>query len=1274
MFRYPPEVHHSKRIYLQSVNPPKQADSQRKTIGVLIKQLHHRYQSMICPGILDGAKSRGYNICIFVGKSVNSPSVIENHENVIYSLADRQNIDGLIIVTGAIGNYLNADELKDFCYQYSHIPTVNIAVPVEGIPTVWVDNKKGMNDMVSHFIRDHGYTRIAFIRGPSNNIEAEQRYNVFQEVLNQYNIPLISELVYEGDFILHSGIDGVKTILDERGQRFDAILAANDEMLVGVFRELSRRGIKVPGDVAIGGFDNIEEARIISPQFTTVAQPLYMQGNKAIEMLADLIKGKRVPELFEYPTHFIVRQSCGCNPESFFDLKNRGIPVYEDGKESHPISPDIRDSVFNTLIADIELQTDTTKTYLDQNKLIQCILDAFLDDIDGSSNESKTVRYISETVREFRDDIDSQEFMKTLLMKIFSLTKPVYGKSNRLVEKANRINYISQCILMDSLSHNYQNSVRKLRDYNWSMLNVTKTLSTVFNLDELRSIILELLPTLDVTFCFIALYENDGSDKIPTPGSRVFLYYQNDGKKYDCLDNMVFETKRLLPDDILIGTREFSLVVFPLLTGGEQFGFIIFEYSQQSDPLMGEVLQGHISAAIKSATLLEKVIKQKEKETELSKSLSKANMQLKELDSLKNDFIANITHDLRSPLTSIYNISDIALKYSNTNFNPKIKPFKVIYESAVKLKKSIDRLLDIAKMDAKGLRLNVCKVNPVLFLERIVNFYQSSVSGSCIMIILKVNVGKIDDFYTDGEKLEAVMDNIISNAIKFVDSDNGIITIELTEKQNLLRICVSDNGIGIQKDILENVFDRFFQANDKTRGTRKGTGIGLAFSRQLIGYMHGRIWAESEGLNTGSRFYVELKRGLNVFSAAELEHADQMIVYDSDEREIIKNEIRDVLEKKELLVQFDGLKNDETDYMNSRILVVDDDKIVQDILRQYLQNQGYHNFIFASDGKQGLDAVYEYSPDIIISDFDMPNIRGDEFHDTLLNNPQYRHIPVIFLSAISDNQVIIGRKKKGACAYLCKPIDEKDLLITIEQQLIRHYEYKKILRLATIDELTGLNNRRTIIQSLYQELSVRKYRDLSVMFIDVDSFKQCNDSFGHQNGDRILSAIGKMILSIIRDYDIAGRYGGDEFLIILPDANIQQGRVVAEALAAKVRNSTMTIAGEKLEITLSIGISSLIDYGDYISRKINIHNIADIYNIGNPEKEDWDKISECKNKIADIMIEMADEALYKAKTSMCHKCGKNMLEIQSSENPICTECGSTDIEIGRNRVMTYDEK
>ncbi len=161
--------------------------------------------------------------------------------------------------------------------------------------------------------------------------------------------------------------------------------------------------------------------------------------------------------------------------------------------------------------------------------------------------------------------------------------------------------------------------------------------------------------------------------------------------------------------------------------------------------------------------------------------------------------------------------------------------------------------------------------------------------------------------------------------------------------------------------------------------------------------------------------------------------------------------------EKNLVIDFTSL-NQENEYSlkKCKILIVEDDKNISEIIYQYLSNSGFKNFIRASDGKIGLEAASEYLPDIIICDYNMPNMKGDQFHDELSDNPKFKKIPFIFLSAVSDKRLINERRVRGADAYLKKPIDEKELLINVEQYVSKYFDYLKLSEIPLLKSIDFL--------------------------------------------------------------------------------------------------------------------------------------------------------------------------------------------------------------------------
>ncbi len=364
-------------------------------------------------------------------------------------------------------------------------------------------------------------------------------------------------------------------------------------------------------------------------------------------------------------------------------------------------------------------------------------------------------------------------------------------------------------------------------------------------------------------------------------------------------------------------------------------------------------------------------------------------------------------------------------------------------------------------------------------------------------------------------------------------------------------------------------------------------------------------------------------------------------------------------------------KENESDYRKGVILIIDDDKNICGIIYKYLYENGFKNFILAPDGMQGLEAVYEYSPDIIICDFNMPNMKGDDLHNRLAGNPEYREIPFLFLSAVADDRLMYERRELGAAAYLKKPIEEKLLVITVDEQLKKYYELKTIKRLATMDELTGLNNRRSILENLKRELSIRKYRDLSVLFIDIDNFKEINEGYGHQAGDLAILMTGKTIKTAIRKYDTAGRYGGDEFMVILPGAGLDNAVSAAEVLRKAIMDKKLKYQNKEVSVTSSFGAASLRDNAEYIEKTLGIENLKELYAVRNREEADWNKIEKQKERVSELILKMAVEALCQANKTGFNKCGFNSGKRKTFPGDKCPECGSGDLTAGRNRIVKF---
>ena len=262
------------------------------------------------------------------------------------------------------------------------------------------------------------------------------------------------------------------------------------------------------------------------------------------------------------------------------------------------------------------------------------------------------------------------------------------------------------------------------------------------------------------------------------------------------------------------------------------------------------------------------------------------------------------------------------------------------------------------------------------------------------------------------------------------------------------------------------------------------------------------------------------------------------------------------------------------------ILVVDDDPNQRMLVRLRLEAEGYR-VREASDGEEALESIREEQPGVVLLDVMMPRMDGHETSKAIKTNPLTEHIPIIMLTAKGDVRDRVDGLDKGADDYLSKPFDPRELVARVRASMRVKELQDQLKEMAVRDELTSLHNRRYFDQVIVGEISrARRYkRDLCCLMVDVDHFKQVNDTFGHDAGDVVLSAMGKLLKKDMRTTDTVARYGGEEFVILLPETDVPGAAVCAERILDTVREYEFGVDGLG-PVTVSIGVAPLDLEGD----------------------------------------------------------------------------------------------
>jgi two-component system, cell cycle response regulator len=266
--------------------------------------------------------------------------------------------------------------------------------------------------------------------------------------------------------------------------------------------------------------------------------------------------------------------------------------------------------------------------------------------------------------------------------------------------------------------------------------------------------------------------------------------------------------------------------------------------------------------------------------------------------------------------------------------------------------------------------------------------------------------------------------------------------------------------------------------------------------------------------------------------------------------------------------------------MTSRILVVEDTQRDFDLLSQALEKEKFM-ITRSQDGKDLLALMEKELPDLIILDLILPETDGFELCRLIRSEERFLNIPILFYTtSMSMDNKLLGLQL-GASDFLSKDCDAREIVLRIKNLLHSKKRYDDIVRLSVVDSLTHVYNRRYFQHRIRDEFERgRRYdRDFCCLIIDVDKFKEVNDTLGHPIGDKVLKSIADILRSNIRAADILCRYGGDEFGLLLPETNFQGAYVTAERMRSKVEKTNLATEEQPVFISLSCGISSLVEGG-----------------------------------------------------------------------------------------------
>jgi len=452
------------------------------------------------------------------------------------------------------------------------------------------------------------------------------------------------------------------------------------------------------------------------------------------------------------------------------------------------------------------------------------------------------------------------------------------------------------------------------------------------------------------------------------------------------------------------------------------------------------VINEELEEKTKSLEIQKKDVLDKNMELEVARANIEQKAKELEISSkYKSEFLANMSHELRTPLNSLLILSrDLADNTKENLEEEQVESAEIIYKSGNDLLVLINEILDLSKIESGKMSLNLENIDLQDIGSNMNMQFRHVAEEKGLQFKVNIHEDAPQSILTDQQRMEQVLKNLLSNAMKFthhggitIDFKNPDETLKINredlKKESSLAISITDTGIGIPKDKQLAIFEAFQQVDGSTSRKYGGTGLGLSISRELSKLLGGEIHLTSE-VNKGSVFTLIVPVELNseneeLREKVEITRAENKARFNNQQKVKQPEKTPQNIQTNDLPEE--NVKDDREDLNpdDRKILIIEDDKNFAQILKKQSREKGFKTLI-ALSGETGLTLARKYIPDAIILDLKLPGIDGMDVLDVLKDDPKTRHIPVHMMSAYEET---IDAFKKGAIGYLMKPPKSEEL-------------------------------------------------------------------------------------------------------------------------------------------------------------------------------------------------------------------------------------------------------
>jgi signal transduction histidine kinase/DNA-binding LacI/PurR family transcriptional regulator/CheY-like chemotaxis protein len=1059
---------------------------QRPTIGVLAGWQSYRtatsfsYLKPIFNGINQAARDLNCNVFFGCGMGASAspadpvrPAWPVPAADADYVPIGRENTDGLIVFS-PLHSPARSQQIQDL--RAAGHPVLFVGSGQDG-PTIAVDNSGGIFAAVEHLCR-HGHRRIAFLAGSPDDLQGDtgDRLRAYQAALAHFDLESDPRLVVYGRHVYDGGYAGTGQMLDS-GAAFSAMLASNDEMALGAMQALKGRGLRIPQDVAVIGFDNRLEGTTQEPALSSVHVPLYDMGYRAVERMMRHLDGcEPLDGTTRMATRLVARESCGCGSLRRLAAGNDQIP------EEQVLDLTAQSDVLVETIATTVLDQAQSLSAGECQALCRRLVNSFAASLEQNDPVIflHTLDGVLERTAAGGDDAPIWQDAITLIQKSSETTGEVSPDgalfAHRMLDQARQT-------ISSQMQRQHRHSIVDQRWSSSRLSLLTAGLQTALDEARIYEILAQHLHEMNIRLAMVVLFEDQ----------------EKDGAAYSVLHNAVqpeqalirFPSSAFPPAGVFAADRPAQLTLIPLVDQTGQLGYVVFGTAYFD--LYGAIVQ-QLGGAFNTARLYREA-------TEGRRLAEEANR-------MKSRFLSTISHELRTPLNLIVGLSGMVLRESDEGDAPlpeaARKDVDRIHAYSQHLGGLIGDVIDLATSDAGQLRLNNENVNLSQALRMVAE------SGSQLAadkgLAFEASLPETGPWvWGDQTRLRQVALNLINNAIKF--TTQGSVRLWLEDHGSSVTVSVSDTGLGISPDEQQVIFDEFRQSDRSVALGYGGLGLGLAISKRLVEMHGGTITVHSSGVEgAGATFSFNLptvhlpmeaprplpkaqpvqpgvivltgrpgsierlcealhQRGFKVQTSlmkrgfdwrAEVNdcHPDAIIVDVSTESALGWETVKEI-KRKNLLVnipvllfsssQLDGslLELDyltkpieiseltraldqhwlmaETVQPNRTILIVDDEPNTLEMHARIVQAHSAANRVIkAHNGKEALDRLHQEVVDLVLLDLQMPEMDGFEVLEAMRGLESLRKIPVIVVTGKNLTEADMARLNQGVATVLSK--------------------------------------------------------------------------------------------------------------------------------------------------------------------------------------------------------------------------------------------------------------